>query len=142
VLQADGFAQEARESNAQTLDKLVALDSKIDKLVQVEEQQGKVHTAHILELQQGTTKARGQLLAHERDIERLRAEGHTVNHQLRHEVDSSFRNELEKIKDNELASITHQLSEIESGKNKKITVSMRTKNKRNPTLGICFSTLN
>jgi vacuolar-type H+-ATPase subunit C/Vma6 len=34
--------------------------------------------------------------------------------------------ELEKIKDNELASITHQLSEIESGKNKKLTVSMRT----------------
>jgi len=41
-------------------------------------------------------------------------------------VDRSFRNELEKIKDNELSSITHQLSEIESGKNKRVTVSIRT----------------
>ena len=32
----------------------------------------------------------------------------------------------EKIKDNELASITHQLSEIESGKNKRLTVSFRS----------------
>jgi hypothetical protein len=41
-------------------------------------------------------------------------------------LDSSFRNELEKLKDNELSSITHQLSEIESGKNKRLTVSIRT----------------
>jgi hypothetical protein len=104
----------------------VALDSKIDKLAHVQEQQARMQSARILELQQDTTKARGQLLAHERDIERLRAEGHTANHQLRHEVDSSFRNELEKIKDNELASIIHQLSEIESGKNKRLRVSIRT----------------
>ena len=74
--QADGLAQQARESNAQTLDKLVALDSKIDKLAHVQEQQARMQSARILELQQGTTKARGQLLAHERDIERLRPEGH------------------------------------------------------------------
>ena len=126
VLQTDDFAQEARESNAQTLDKLVALDAKIDKLAQVQEQQAKVHTAHILELQQGTTKARGQLLAHERDIERLRAEGHTANHQLRQDLGSSFRNELEKMKDNELATFTQQLREIESGKNKRLTESILT----------------
>jgi hypothetical protein len=126
VLKADGFAQEARESNAQTLDKLVALDAKIDKLAQVQEQQAKVHTAHILELQQGTTKARGQLLAHERDMERLRAESHTVICQLRQDLGNSFRNELEKMKDNELATFTQQLREIESGKSKKLTESILT----------------
>ena len=122
----DGITQQARESNAKMIDNFVTLDAKMGKLAQVQEQQAKMQSARILELQQDTTKARGQLLAQERDIERLRAEGHTANHQLRHEVDSSFRNELEKIKDNELASITHQLSEIESGKNKRLKVSIRT----------------
>jgi hypothetical protein len=72
------------------------------------------------------TKARGQLLAQERDIERLRAEGHTAKCQLRQDLDSGFRNELEKIKDNELASITHQLRELESGKNRRPTASILT----------------
>jgi hypothetical protein len=72
------------------------------------------------------TKARGQLLAQERDIERLRAEGHTANCQLRQDLDSGFRNELEKMKDNELASILHQLRELESGKNKRLTPSILT----------------
>ncbi len=81
------------------------------------------------------TKARGQLLAQERDIERLRAEGHTANCQLRQDLDSGFRNELEKMKDNELASITHQLRELESGKNRRSdsvncdnTTGVRTRN--------------
>jgi hypothetical protein len=60
------------------------------------------------------TKTRGQLLAQERDIERLRAEGHTVNCQFWWDLDSSFRNELEKMKDNETI-IAHR-------KNKKLTV--------------------
>ena len=65
--QADGITQQTRESNAQTLDKLVA-----------------------------------QLHAQERDMERLRAEGHTADRQLRHELDSSFRNELMSRFKNEL----------------------------------------
>ncbi len=104
----------------------MTLDSKIDKLAHVQEQEVRMQSAHILELQQVTTKVRGQLIVHECDIERLQVEGNTVNHQLRHEVDISFRNELEKIKDNELTNITHHLSEIESGKNKRLTVSIRT----------------
>ncbi len=72
------------------------------------------------------TKARGQLLAQERDIERLWAEGHTDNCQLRSDLDCGFRNELEKMKDNELANITHQLRELESDKNRKPTASILT----------------
>ena len=105
--QADGITQQTRESNAQTLDKLVALDSKIGKLAHGQEQQARLHTAHILQLQGGTKKARGQLHAQERDIERLRAEGHTGNRQLRHELDSSFRNELMSRFRNELDAITN-----------------------------------
>jgi chromosome segregation ATPase len=122
----DEVQQQARESEAKTLDTLGALDSKIDKLTHVQEQQTKMHTAQFMDLQEGTTKARGKIHEFERDIERLRVECRTAIHQLRQELDGSFRNEMEKIKDNELASITHQLSEIESGKNKKLTVSMRT----------------
>ena len=65
----DGIAQQARESNAKMLGNFVTLDSKMSKLAQVQEQQARIQSAHILELQQGTTKTRGQLLAHERDIE-------------------------------------------------------------------------
>jgi hypothetical protein len=72
------------------------------------------------------TKARGQLLAQERDIERLRAEDHTAYCQLRQDLDSGFRNELEKMKDNELGSITHQFRELESGKNRRPTASILT----------------
>ena len=72
------------------------------------------------------TTTRGQLLAQECDIERLRAESHTTNCQVRQDLDSGFRNELEKMKDNELASITHQLRELESGKNKRETTSILT----------------
>jgi hypothetical protein len=72
------------------------------------------------------TTARGQLLAQERDIHRLCAEDHTANCHLRQDLDRSFRNELEKLKDNEQASITHQLRELESGKNKRLTVSILT----------------
>ncbi len=72
------------------------------------------------------TKTRGQLLAQERDIERLRAEGHTAICQLRQDLDSGFRNELEKMKDNDLARITHQLRELESGKNRRPTASILT----------------
>ncbi len=72
------------------------------------------------------TETRGQLLAQERDIARLRAEGHTTKCQLRQDLDNGFRNELEKMKDNELAIITHQLRELESGKNRSPTVSILT----------------
>jgi len=122
----DEVQQQARESEAKTLDTLGALDSKIDKLTHVQEQQTKMHTAQFMDLQEATTKARGKIHEFDRDVERLRVECRTAIHQLRQELDGSFRNEMEKIKDNELASITHQLSEIESGKNKKLTVSMRT----------------
>ena len=46
--------------------------------------------------------------------------------QLRQDLDNGFRNELEKMKDNELASITHQLRELESGKNRRPTASILT----------------
>jgi hypothetical protein len=39
--QEDGLTQQTRENNTQKIDKLVALDSKIDKLAQVQEQQSK-----------------------------------------------------------------------------------------------------
>ena len=104
----DEVHQQARESDAKALDTLGALDSKIDKLTHVQEQQTKVHTAHFMDLQEVTTTARGKIHEHEREVERLRAKGRTANRQLRQEVDCIFRNELEKIKDNELASITDQ----------------------------------
>ena len=122
----DEVQQQVRESDAKTLDKLGALDSKIDKLTHVQEQQTKMHTAHFMDLQEVTTKARGKIHEFEREVERLRAEGRTANRQLRQEVDCIFRNELEKIKDNELASITDQLREIETGKNKRLTASILT----------------
>ena len=50
----------------------------------------------------------------ERDIERLRAEGHTANRQLRQDLDSSFRNELEKIKEQEIRQEFSQHIEEES----------------------------
>jgi valyl-tRNA synthetase len=56
----------------------------------------------------------------------LRAEGHTANCQLRQDLDNGFRNELEKMKDNELESITHQVRELKSGKNRRPTVSIST----------------
>jgi hypothetical protein len=111
--------QQARENNTQTLDKLVvfeskivvAIESEISKLTHVQEQQTRLHSAHTLELQKGTKKARGQIHVQERDMERLRVEGHT-DRQLRQDLDSSFRNEVEKMKDNELAGITQHLREI------------------------------
>jgi len=62
VQQPDGIAQQARESKSQILDNFVSLDSKMGKVAHTQEQQGRLHTAHIFELQQGTTKTRGQLL--------------------------------------------------------------------------------
>jgi hypothetical protein len=90
---------------------VVAIESEISKLTHVQEQQTRLYSAHILELQKGTKKARGQIHAQERDVERLRVEGHTTR-QLRQDLDNSFRNEVEKMKDNELAGITQQLREI------------------------------
>jgi hypothetical protein len=42
------------------------------------------------------------------------------------DLDSGFRNEREKMKDNELTSITHQCRELESGKNRSPTASILT----------------
>jgi hypothetical protein len=78
-----------------------------------------------LELQEGTKKVCGQLHSQERDMEQLRVEGHT-SRQLRQDLDNSFRNELEKMKDNELTGITQQLRVIETGKNKSLTASILT----------------
>ena len=46
-----------------------------------------MHTAHILELQEGTTKGNGQIHELEREVEQLRPEGHTANRQRRQELD-------------------------------------------------------
>ncbi len=104
----DEVQQQVRESDAKTLYTLGTLDSKIDKLTHVEEKPKKMHTAHFMDLQEVTTTARGKIHEFEREVERLRTKGRTVNRQLRQEVDCIFRNELEKIKDNELASIADQ----------------------------------
>jgi hypothetical protein len=122
----DEVQQQARESDAKTLDTLGALDSKTDKLTRVQEQKTKMHTAHFMDLQKVTTKTRGKIHEYEREVERLRAEGHTTKCQLHQDLDSGFRNELEKMKDNELASITHQLRELKSGKNRRATASILT----------------
>ena len=61
------------------------------------EQQTKMHTEHIMDLQEVTTKECGQIHTFEREVERLRVEGRTVIHQFRQELDVSFRNEIEKI---------------------------------------------
>ncbi len=42
------------------------------------------------------------------------------------DLDGSFRNEMEKIRNNELGSLTGQLSEMERGQNKKLTSSIST----------------
>ena len=85
-----------------------------------------MHTVHIMDLQEVTTKTCGQIHAFEREVERLCMEGRTVIHQLWQELDVTFRNDLEKIKDNELTSITDQFREIESGENKRMTSSILT----------------
>ena len=118
--------QQARESETKTLDTLGALDSKIDKLTLVQEQQTKMHTAQFMDLQKVTTKARGKINDCERELERLRVEYRTAIHQLRQELDGSFRNEMEKIRNNELASLAGRLKEMERGDNKQLTASIST----------------
>ena len=122
----DEVQQQARESDAKTLDTLGALDSKIDKLTRVQEQQTKMHTAHFMDLQEVTTKARGKIHEFEREVDRLRVECRTAIHQLRQELDGSFRNEMEKIRNNELASLAGLLKEMERGDNKQLTASIST----------------
>ena len=56
----------------------------------------------------------------------VRGRSHKTHRQLRYELDDSFRNDLEKIKDNKLERVTDQLREIESGKNKRMTTSILT----------------
>jgi hypothetical protein len=48
----------------------------------------------------------------------------TTIHQLRQELDDSFRNEMEKIRNNELASLAGLLKEMERGDNKQLTASI------------------
>ena len=83
-----------------------------------------MHTPHIMGLQEVTTKARGQIHSFEREVELLCVEGHTVIHQLRQELDDRFRNEMEKIRNNELGSLGGHLREMERGEIKRLTDSI------------------
>ena len=85
-----------------------------------------MHTPHIMGLQEVTTKARGQIHSFEREVALLCVEGHTVIHQLRQELDDRFRNEMEKIRNNELVSLGGLLKEMECGENKQLTSSIST----------------
>ena len=116
----------SRERVTQKIDKLGALDSKIDKFTHVQEQQTKIHTEHIMDLQEVTTKTRGQIHTFDREVERLHVEGHTTIHQMWQELDDSFRNEMEKIRNNELVSLGGLLKEMECGENKQLTSSIST----------------
>jgi septation ring formation regulator EzrA len=73
--QAEGMAQKARERKANMVDNFVALEEGIAQLARESK-------AVALDSKMGKL-ARGQLHAAERDIERLRVEGHTDNRQLR-----------------------------------------------------------
>ena len=53
-------------------------------------------------------------------------EGHTTIHQMWQELDDSFRNEMEKIRNNELVSLGGLLKEMECGENKQLTSSIST----------------
>ncbi len=86
--------------------------TKMDKLTYVEEQQTKIHTEHIMDLQEVTTKERGQIHALEREVARVE-EGRTAINQLLQELDVSFRNEMEEIRNNELASLARLFKEME-----------------------------
>ena len=74
---ADNLAQQTK-INSKTLDNLVTLDSKFDKVAHVQEHQTKMHSTHILEVQEGTTKECGQIQTFYREVDRLCVEGLTV----------------------------------------------------------------
>jgi hypothetical protein len=97
--------------------------TKMDKLTHGQEQRTKMHSTYIMDLQEVTTKECGQIHTLDREVARLYEKRRTVINQIRQELDGSFRNEMEKIRDNEMEN-PGQLNELERGQDTRLTVSI------------------